>query len=433
MFAGVVPVIVPRKRSGSAPESLKGISSSASDSSGTDEESSPRGPECSSRAGLGLRHTIITFKKEAERSQYVAARGLAVPLRPAGARDGDAAARFSPRAVEYQKLVESAGYHLGERLNCGAFAEAYVLVNWFTGDRFAGKFYSRAPPRCPTGSPRNAAAEINHAALVDMHRQREMQVMTKLTCANSPNVTPLVDYFSVGIASNPEIWCTVTNLAEAGDLLTFMDRRKRLTENQCRAITRGIFVALAGMHGQRVVHSDVKLENVLIEDAENPGKLMLGDFGLSAFTDDQDPRVPLLDRKPALAGPAKNNYYPVLRGTLEYAAPEVISRQMLVYESDVWSAAVTSVAALLGFNPFYVRQRQRKVGVGETIGFSLQQADLSGTRLAHSAALFELPDLLRKCGASPAAQRFFSSVLRERPEERPSAEECLTHDWLSEV
>jgi len=63
-----------------------------------------------------------------------------------------------------------------------------------------------------------------------------------------------------------------------GDLLTFVKKRSKLTEQHAKLIFRQIIEGLQYIHSQRVVHQDIKLDNILIDLNNN---IKICDFGVS--------------------------------------------------------------------------------------------------------------------------------------------------------
>eukprot|EP00349_Pseudokeronopsis_sp_Brazil_P001396 CAMPEP_0202961100 /NCGR_PEP_ID=MMETSP1396-20130829/5180_1 /ASSEMBLY_ACC=CAM_ASM_000872 /TAXON_ID= /ORGANISM="Pseudokeronopsis sp., Strain Brazil" /LENGTH=93 /DNA_ID=CAMNT_0049680701 /DNA_START=933 /DNA_END=1214 /DNA_ORIENTATION=- len=75
----------------------------------------------------------------------------------------------------------------------------------------------------------------------------------------------------------------VMELCEGKSLFHYIKKKpqQKLPEAECRVIGRQIADALAYMHHHNIVHRDLKLDNVLIDDSKN---IKLIDFGFSVMT-----------------------------------------------------------------------------------------------------------------------------------------------------
>jgi serine/threonine protein kinase len=106
------------------------------------------------------------------------------------------------------------------------------------------------------------------------------------------------------IATETSIWL-VTELCSGGELFDYLAEKTRFDEYEARTLFGQLCLAVAYCHDQGVVHRDLKLENVLLDDHCN---VKLSDFG---FTREYD-RGSLLE---------------TYCGTAGYASPEMISGQ----------------------------------------------------------------------------------------------------------
>lgn len=71
---------------------------------------------------------------------------------------------------------------------------------------------------------------------------------------------------------------------KGGDLLETVTKRSKFSEKDVVPMVYSLASALAYLHSASIVHRDVKLENILIEQYSDGRKtLKLGDFGLAAF------------------------------------------------------------------------------------------------------------------------------------------------------
>lgn len=70
----------------------------------------------------------------------------------------------------------------------------------------------------------------------------------------------------------------VTELCPGGDLLNYVRRRRKLTEDVAKYFFKQLVEACIYCHKKGVVHRDIKLDNILLD---HKGNLKLGDFGVS--------------------------------------------------------------------------------------------------------------------------------------------------------
>jgi polo-like kinase 1 len=108
-------------------------------------------------------------------------------------------------------------------------------------------------------------------------------------------------------------------------------RRKRLTEFEVRVYIGQIVKAMIYIHQQGVIHRDLKLGNILINEQMDA---KICDFGLSTKIKNEG------DSKKTICG------------TPNYIAPEILEEQGHSYEVDIWSIGVIMYALLFGKPPF---------------------------------------------------------------------------------
>ncbi|CEG36727.1 camk cdpk protein kinase [Plasmopara halstedii] len=167
---------------------------------------------------------------------------------------------------------------------------------------------------------------------------------------------------------------------------------RTISENDVRKIIRALLRALAFLHSNFITHRDLKLENLLLENADNPGSLRLCDFGLSAR----------FKRGEKLEKPM---------GTIDYVAPEVLDGNYNE-KCDLWSVGVICYELLTGVSPFH------GATVDETMG-----------KIYDGVLVFE-NDVWSKFSASSIL--FVKSLVKENVDQRLSAEQALSHKWLHE-
>uniref|UniRef100_A0A8C0R2U2 Serine/threonine-protein kinase PLK n=1 Tax=Canis lupus dingo TaxID=286419 RepID=A0A8C0R2U2_CANLU len=162
--------------------------------------------------------------------------------------------------------------------------------------------------------------------------------------------------------------------------------RHTLLEPEVRYYLRQILSGLKYLHQQGILHRDLKLGNFFI--TENM-ELKMGDFGLATRLE------PPEHRKKTICG------------TPNYVAPEVLQRQGHGPESDVWSLGCVMYTLLCGNPPF------------ETV-------DLKETYRCIKQVHYTLPASL-----SLPARQLLAAILRASPQDRPSIDQILRHDFFT--
>jgi len=159
-----------------------------------------------------------------------------------------------------------------------------------------------------------------------------------------PHVTQMYEV----IATESHIWI-VTELCCGGELFDYLVEKGRLSEDETRLIFGQLCLAVAYLHENNIVHRDLKLENVLLDER---CRVKLGDFG---FTREFE----------------RGTFMETFCGTTGYAAPEMLQgkkyqgpgvfREVFrdfmpktfgVTEVDVWSLGIILYTLLTGTLPF---------------------------------------------------------------------------------
>ena len=124
----------------------------------------------------------------------------------------------------------------------------------------------------------------------------------------------------------------VTELCSGGDLLSYVRRRRKLSEEMSKIIFKQILLGLQHIHSKGILHRDIKLENILLD---KNGVVKIADFGVS------HPNVVIDQRMFDSCG------------TPAYIAPEMILKKgYFNFTVDLWSSGVVLYALLNGTIPF---------------------------------------------------------------------------------
>ncbi|KAJ1550434.1 Protein kinase, partial [Nowakowskiella sp. JEL0078] len=126
----------------------------------------------------------------------------------------------------------------------------------------------------------------------------------------------------------------VMEYASGGELIDYIVAKGNLSEKEARRFFRQMISALDHCHLANVVHRDLKLENLLLNNERN---LLISDFGLGRTFDSET-----------------EDFMKTFCGTPNYAAVELISGiPYLGVKSDIWAMGVVLYIMMTGKPPFF--------------------------------------------------------------------------------
>jgi hypothetical protein len=198
-----------------------------------------------------------------------------------------------------------------------------------------------------------------------------------------PFVAPLYE-----IIDDDQNFYLVIELVEGGNLLDYINERKGLSEVTARQIYFQLMSVLDYLHREkRIVHRDLKAENVLLDQYSN---IRVVDFGLSKSFSKANPFLQTTCGSPA------------------YVSPEIIREEPYTAASDVWASGVLLYAMVCGSLPFD----------GDNLSAMLQ-AVLSANPV--------LPGHI-----SPELRGLLGRLLMKDAKSRITVRQILDHPWLAE-
>jgi len=308
----------------------------------------------------------------------------------------------SLRKAGAQKMSEF--YTLNELIGHGAYAKVYAGEEKKTGERVAVKLLLKK--KSSPGVTESINNEVEVLRMLDDH----------------PHIVRVLDVFETEYEAR-----IILEYMNYGTLFDLMMRspKRRLKEGASLFLVAQVLRGLVYLHGKRIVHGDIKAENVLLsnpaaaEDGDAEKKRVaadamldahagvsrilvakIADFGLSASLDNVE--------QGSISGKTG-------RGTPEYMAPELLAAEQRSAQGggsgrrglgvDVWACGVLLYVLVSGQYPFHgatPEETRRHVADGRLVFPSVTFSHVSAATIA----------VIRR-------------LLTRDPTARPSAEEIL--------
>ncbi|KAK3077158.1 hypothetical protein LTS18_011065, partial [Coniosporium uncinatum] len=225
---------------------------------------------------------------------------------------------------------------------------------------------------------------------------KETQILRQLRDSKAKNVNHLYDAFDVDDA----LWI-ILEYCPGGSVKTLMKASTqpgRLEEEYIIPIARELAVALKDIHDAGIVHRDIKCANILIRE---DGLLQLCDFGVAATLESR------VSKRTTIIGTP--HYMPLeLVSRLGKDDPAEINKFNYGTEVDIWSYGIAVYEMATGQPPNAM------------------------TRINHLPDVLErAPPRLEGGDFSDELREFIAFCLEEDPNDRPSAETLLEHEYIA--
>nr|XP_054602442.1 striated muscle preferentially expressed protein kinase isoform X1 [Nothobranchius furzeri]XP_054602443.1 striated muscle preferentially expressed protein kinase isoform X1 [Nothobranchius furzeri] len=190
----------------------------------------------------------------------------------------------------------------------------------------------------------------------------------------------------------PRYLVLISEYCSGKELLHSLIERFRYSEDDVVTYIVQILQGLDYLHARRILHLDIKPENVIVT---HMNLIKIIDLG-SAQTYN-----PLFLKQ----------FSPPI-GTLEYMSPEMLKGDVVGPPADIWSVGVLTFVTLSGRSPF-------------------MENDPEETESRILAAKFDLSKLYQN--VSQSASLFLKKILCSYPWARPSIKDCFSNAWLQDA
>ncbi|XP_063144971.1 serine/threonine-protein kinase 36 [Candoia aspera] len=253
------------------------------------------------------------------------------------------------------------GYHVLEMIGEGSFGRVYKGRRKYSAQVVALKFIPKVG---------RSQKELKNL-------QREIEIMRGL---HHPNIVQMLDSFE----TDKEV-VVVTDYAE-GELFQILEDDGNLPEEQVQVIAAQLASALYYLHSHRILHRDMKPQNILLGKG---GVIKLCDFGF------------------ARAMSIHTMVLTSIKGTPLYMSPELVEEKPYDHTADLWSVGCILYELYVGTPPFYTN------------------------------SIFQLVSLIIKDpikwpkNMSPHFKSFLQGLLMKDPHQRLSWPELLYHPFIA--
>ena len=220
---------------------------------------------------------------------------------------------YAPNLIVSQiKTDPSLDYKLVKVIGEGAFGRVNLVEHKVTGMIRAMKVIKKAI----------VLNDQNNESLV----LNELNILKKI---DHQNVVKIYEFYS----DNKNFYL-ITEYCSGGDLFT-VSKKENLSEKQVACIIYQILLAINHIHKMKIMHRDLKLENILITKKEEDGlyRIKLCDFGTSHLFKDGEKEKGVT-------------------GSSYYIAPEVYNKKY-TFKCDLWSVGVIMYVLLTKKIPFF--------------------------------------------------------------------------------
>jgi len=274
--------------------------------------------------------------------------------------------RIEPRVESDEN--SSIHWQKGKAIGSGAFGTVYLGMNTDTGKLLAVKTVPIVHLDEDSKELKNFRDEVT--VMRGLHHENIVKYLGMEVTSDSLNI--FLEYIPCG-----SIASLIKKVGVLGDQII-------------RIYVRQILSGLMYLHNYHIVHRDIKGSNILVD---HNGVIKLTDFGASKRLEEL----------------ISANGSQSLKGTPNWMAPEVISKNIYCRQNDIWGVGCTIIEMATGKPPWSDHKDQMSVLFA----------------IARTKVPPPFPDSL-----TPAGKEFLGLCLRVNHMERPNAATLLQHPWM---
>ena len=278
-------------------------------------------------------------------------------------------------------VIKSRGFRIEDMIDEGAFAKVHKAVHLSTGLTTACKKIS-----IPEESKRTSI-------LKDV--KNELYILQKII---HPHIIKMIEHFIIIGPKKQTTLYMLMQFASGGNLSKMVQQFAPFSEDQCKLWFAQMLSALKFMHSKGIAHRDLKLANILLDEAQD---VLISDFGLSRIVFRKDK-----DNQPLVS----TTYC----GTPPYMAPELLQpkRKYIALPVDVWALGIILYKL---FNKDYPFPKRAKKAFRK-----MKQKKWDFSTYTQTKPSPELRDILDK-------------IFEFDPKARPTMSDLTLHPWVSQV
>ena len=262
-------------------------------------------------------------------------------------------------------------YKPTKMLGNGSFGAVYLAKNMIFQNTVAMKVIKKDPEN----------------ELDEQEIRNEIDILKKLS---HPNIVKIYEFYM-----SKSHYYIITEYCKDGELFSYI--KNKYSESQLAVLFYQVFSGLWYLHDNKILHRDIKLENIMISKKEEDNTtgeelfwVKIIDFGTAKIFE-------------------KNKKEKDVVGSSYYIAPEVL-QQNYNEKCDTWSVGVILYMMLVGRAPFDGKD-------DEEIIMKINSADYNSKE----------PKLMKH---SPEVRDLVSKLLQKDTNQRYSAKEALNHPWF---